>query len=206
MSVSDRIRRIRKERRLTQTQLADMLNVSPQVVSNWERHYTDPSANDILQLARVFKVSTDYFYGLSKELKDRGLVSVTDDVRVPVIGSIRAGYPIERIEDIEGYELASASQLRGRNAFILVVKGSSMVADHIFDGDRVLVIAQEEAAPSDIAVVAVNGEEATLKRVKCIDDVCVLTPSNPSFEPMIYPAQDVHILGVVVEVRRTIKR
>lgn len=65
--VGERIKHLRKERRWTQTELAERVNVSSQVVSNWERHYTDPDHDDIARLSREFKVSSDYLLGRTKE-------------------------------------------------------------------------------------------------------------------------------------------
>ncbi|WP_169908374.1 helix-turn-helix domain-containing protein [Metabacillus halosaccharovorans] len=123
-------------------------------------------------------------------------------IEVPILGSISAGQPIEQIEYIEGYELVEAEDLRGRNAFCLQVKGDSMIGDGIFDGDTVIAVEQQVVTSSDIAVVAINGEEATLKRVKCEDGMCILMPSNPSMQPQLVPANKIHILGKVIQSRR----
>lgn len=92
------------------------------------------------------------------------------------------------------------------HTLLLKVKDNSMMGDNIFEGDRVLVIATCDYSPSDICVVAVDGREATLKRVISHADVCELTPSNASMESKVYPAENVHVLGVVVEVRHRIAK
>jgi repressor LexA len=125
-------------------------------------------------------------------------------IRTPLIGTIRAGQAIDRIEDIEGYVLVESELLRGREGFAMWVTGDSMNGDRIFEGDIVIVIKGEEVSPSDIAVVAVDAESATLKRVKCQEEICVLTASNPNYEAMIVPLKNVHILGKVVQVRRNV--
>jgi SOS regulatory protein LexA len=122
-------------------------------------------------------------------------------VHIPVLGSIQAGAPIEMIENNEGYTLVDPNILGGKQGFALRVKGDSMIGDRIQDGDIVIVAKQEEVQPNEIAVVAVNGDHATLKRVKRHGDMCMLVPSNPSMEPQLVPAKDVHILGKVVEVK-----
>lgn len=76
-----------------------------------------------------------------------------------------------------------------------------MSGDRIHDGDTVIVVVQKEVSPTDIAVVAVNGDYATLKRVKCQNEMCMLVPSNPAMEPSLVPARDVNIIGKVVQVR-----
>lgn len=121
--------------------------------------------------------------------------------RIPILGSIQAGTPIEMIEDNEGYTLVDPNILNGKEGFALKVKGDSMIGDRIHDGDIVIVAKQEEIHSHEIAVVAVNGDHATLKRVKLHGDMCMLVPSNPTMEPQLIPAKDVHILGKVVEVK-----
>ena len=91
---------------------------------------------------------------------------------------------------------------RGNKAFALTVKGDSMIGDMIMSGDIVICLSQKEVTSSDIAIVAVDGETATLKRVKCQGDMCILMPSNPKLEPQLVPASQVEILGKVIEVRR----
>jgi SOS regulatory protein LexA len=129
-------------------------------------------------------------------------LSEIDQIKIPILGSIAAGVPITRVENIEGYEYIEPDVIRGREAFALRVEGNSMVGDGICSGDVVIVVKEVDINPSDIAVVAVNGEEATLKRVKCQNDVCILMPSNSQMEPIIVPMDQVHIIGKVIQSRR----
>jgi len=119
---------------------------------------------------------------------------------IPILGSIRAGQPIDRIEDNDGYTLVDPDIMRGREGFALKVKGDSMSGDRIQDGDLVVVVKQEEVQPHEIAVVAVNDQEATLKRVKIQNNMCMLIPSNPTLQPDLVPSKDVRILGKVVQL------
>ncbi|MFW5433276.1 LexA family transcriptional regulator [Paenibacillus apiarius] len=123
---------------------------------------------------------------------------------VPVLGSIAAGQPLDRIEYREDVVFVDRSITRGRETFALRVNGDSMIGDHISDGDVVICVSQEEVAPSDIAVVAVESDKATLKRVKCQSDMCMLMPSNPAMQPILISSSQVSILGKVIEVRRTL--
>lgn len=122
-------------------------------------------------------------------------------LKIPVLGQIAAGQPLDRIEYNEGYTLVDPSLLKGKDGFALKVKGDSMTGDRIHEGDMVIVSLQNEVHPHEIAVVSVNGEEATLKRVKKQNDVVMLLPSNPSYEAQLVPASQVQIIGKVVEVK-----
>jgi repressor LexA len=123
-------------------------------------------------------------------------------LQIPLLGSIAAGTPIDRIELAEDIEYIDKSIVRNNEAFALRVKGDSMIGDHITEGDVVICISTKEVHSSDIAVVAVDGDLATLKRVKCQEGICMLIPSNPRLEPTLVPANKVEILGKVVEIRR----
>lgn len=159
--------------------------------------------------ASMEKAKKDSTYGSEENksirdnvIKDQTAVyNLESLIRIPVLGCIQAGQPIEMIENNEGYTLVDPNTLHGKQGFALRVKGDSMIGDRIQDGDIVIVAKQEEVQPHEIAVVAVNGDHATLKRVKHHGNVCMLIPSNPSMEPQLIPAEDVHIIGKVVEVK-----
>ncbi|GIO83530.1 hypothetical protein J25TS5_04620 [Paenibacillus faecis] len=122
--------------------------------------------------------------------------------KVPVLGSIAAGQPIDRLEYIEDVEFVSKSVTRSGEAFALRVQGDSMIGDNIIEGDIVICLKQAEVSATEIAVVAVDNETATIKRVKCQNDMCLLMPSNPKMQPIIVHSSKVQIIGKVVEVRR----
>lgn len=126
-------------------------------------------------------------------------------VHVPLLGCVAAGMPIERIEHVEDIEYVEKSLVRDKTPFALRVKGDSMIGDFIADGDIVICVKQKEVYPHEIAVVAVNGDEATLKRVKIKGDIAVLSPSNPQMQPQILDVSQIEILGKVIEVRRRLK-
>ncbi|GIO36917.1 LexA repressor [Paenibacillus antibioticophila] len=122
--------------------------------------------------------------------------------KVPLLGSIAAGQPIERLEHIEDVEFVNKSLIRNGEAFALRVKGDSMIGDNITDGDIVICLKQTEVSATDIAVVAVDNETATIKRVKHESEMCLLMPSNPKMQPILVHSSKVQIIGRVIEVRR----
>lgn len=120
---------------------------------------------------------------------------------IPVVGSIAAGIPIDRIETVEGFLAVDPLLLSGAEGFALRVKGDSMSGDRIYDGDVVIVRKQESIEPHEIAVVSVGNEDATLKRVRIINGNAVLLSSNPEYDPIVVPASEVKVIGKVIEVR-----
>lgn len=121
-------------------------------------------------------------------------------IRVPLIGRVTAGLPILAVEDIEGYIPFEATHSSGEH-FALHVQGDSMINAGILDGDVIIVRRQPSADQRDI-VVALLGEEATVKRFVVRDGHPWLLPENPAYEPI--DAIDAEILGKVVFLMRNI--
>jgi repressor LexA len=120
---------------------------------------------------------------------------------IPIVGRVTAGQPILAVENIEGTFPLPENLVRQENVFMLRVQGESMIDAGILDGDLIIVRQQNEARNGEI-VVALIGEEATVKRFFKERTLIRLQPENASMEP-IY-SQDVSILGKVVGVFRSI--
>ena len=120
---------------------------------------------------------------------------------LPLLGRIAAGRPVEAIEDRESLSLGDFT--RGKNNFVLKVKGESMRDDHILDGDFIVVEQTHVVNPGDIVVALIGGEEATLKRFYREGANKVrLQPANSQMSPIVVPAADVRIQGRVIGVLR----
>ncbi|MGN1139511.1 MAG: LexA family protein, partial [Ruminococcus sp.] len=124
---------------------------------------------------------------------------------IPVLGTVRAGYPSEAIENILDYEEISEEMARNGEYFALSVKGDSM-EPRFTDGDVVIVRKQEDINNGDIAIIMVNGDEATIKKVQKFEGGINLIPSNPVYDVITYSNKDiiekpVVCLGKVVELR-----
>lgn len=103
---------------------------------------------------------------------------------LPLVGTVPAGSPIDAIENVEGEIAVDRSFLPSGDCFTLRVSGDSMRDAGIFDGDIVVVKKQQVARKGDI-VVAIIGEEATVKRYFPGKDKIRLQPENPAFDPII---------------------
>lgn len=133
-------------------------------------------------------------------------------VRIPVLGAIPAGIPIEAIQDIADWEEIPVELTRGnREYFGLLVEGDSMYPKYL-SGDTVIVRKQSVCENGDDCVVYVNGFDATLKTVRLHDDGSLTTePINPTYAPRTYTLEEiktlpVSIAGIVVELRRKVKK
>lgn len=138
----------------------------------------------------------------SKEGSSEKLVPVNNFFRIPILGYIAAGEPILASDHIEDYmDIPNPGDYDPDELFMLKVKGDSMIGSRIFEGDSVLVKIQQEVENGEIAVVNVNGDEATLKKVKKLDNgQYLLLPSNDAYEPILVNHEGARIVGKVIQV------
>jgi len=127
-------------------------------------------------------------------------------VVLPLVGVVRAGLPQLAVEEIEERIAVDRSLVRGKDAFLLRVKGDSMVEAHIVEGDLVVVRPQSTAENGEIVVALIDGE-ATLKRFFHEGSYIRLQPENASLEPIIITAdtQDMTIIGKVTGLCRPLE-
>lgn len=122
---------------------------------------------------------------------------------IPHLGSIAAGRPIEALSSLPEFLPVPDFLLSNRACYVLTVKGESMVEAGIMDGDLVVIEERESAFNGEIVVALIDGEEATLKRLKNNGDGSVtLIAENPAMAPMNYSADQVRIQGVLVSLLR----
>lgn len=191
---------------MKQSDLALRLTVKQNTISQWENGRNEPDSNSLKRMADIFHVSIDYILGYSHSKSE----PPANTVRIPVLGTIPAGIPLEAIEDIIDWEDIPESMCSGdREYFGLQVKGDSMWPDYL-PGDVVIVRKTPCCDSGDVCVVMVNGDDATLKQVKLGENGELTTiPKNQQYNPRTYSPQEVadlpvSIAGVVVELRRKI--
>lgn len=193
----NRFKELRNKYGYSQKELAEMLFVNQTAVSQWERGVTTPNKSSLAKLCDLFDVSADYLLGID-EKKIKG-------VKIPVLGRVQAGIPFEAIEEILDWEEISPEMAATGDHFGLRVRGRSM-EPRILEGDVIIVRKQSDVDSGDTAVVMVNGDEATVKKVKKTKAGLTLIPNNPAFDPMFYTPEEVmtlpvQIIGKVVELR-----
>lgn len=130
------------------------------------------------------------------------IVHTTRDAQtLPLLGRVAAGEPIEAIEGREDFDVCPEMLRRGD--YVLQVRGDSMIEEQIRDGDYIIVRAQETARNGQVVVALVDGTAATVKRFFRERRGRVrLQPANPNLEPLVLPAEQVVIRGVVTGVVR----
>ena len=124
-------------------------------------------------------------------------------IALPLLGTVAAGLPIEAIEVQETLSVPPDMVRPGADNFVLRVSGQSMIDEHIQDGDYIVVSAQPSAHDGEMVVALVNNESTTVKKLYRESGNRVrLQPANRAMEPIIEPADNVSVQGVVVGVIR----
>lgn len=206
MSISDNIKRIREQFDLTQDELGEIAGVSGGAVSTWERGTAEPRMGAVQKIADHLNISkADIVEEYDSTNK---VIPEPTSVRIPVLGSIPAGIPLEAVEDVVDWEDIPIEWTKGgKEFFSLRVKGDSMYPKFI-EGDTIILRKEDDCENGDICAVYVNGYDATLKKVVKKQDCIVLQPLNPAYDPKVYDYNDelnpIQIAGVVVEIRRKV--
>ena len=196
--LGQQLKRLRAESKISQRELAERLFVSQQAVAKWENGSATPNPETLVKLANIFDITTDVLLG-------KNALPTSSISKIPVLGDVAAGIPIEAITDIVDYEEIDAAMAATGEFFGLRIKGASM-EPRMREGDVVIVRKQDTAETGDTVVVLVNGDSATVKKIKYGSDGISLIPTNPSYDVQFYSAADVErlpvrVIGRVVELR-----
>ena len=204
MFIGNNIRKARELKGLTQDELAKRMGYkSRSTIARIENGDNDVSQSKLKKFAEILDVSIDF---LLDDGKDKASASRPKGVRIPVLGNVAAGIPITAITDVEDYEEIPEKMASSGTYFALKIKGQSM-EPRIKDGDVVIVRQQSDVDTGDVAIVLVNGDEATVKEIKKLDTGIMLIGWNTAvYSPRFYSAKDikslpVRIIGKVVELR-----
>lgn len=192
---SAELKKLRENAGLTQQQLSEELGLAKSTISMYETGKRRPDFE-------LEELIADYFNVDINRLRGRKTVK---GLKVPVLGYVKAGIPIEAVEEILDYEEISAEMSRQGEHFALKIKGDSMTPK-FSEGDVVIVRKQNQVENGQIAVVLVNGNDATVKKFYKTDNGVKLISTNPNFDPFYFTADEVdslpvQVIGRVVELR-----
>lgn len=202
----DAIRIMRERRGYTQDELAERTGISRISIARYEAGRVDPTAKALRRIADALDISADAL--LQGNVLDKPHVS-PGAVRVPVLGVIPAGIPIEAIEDIIDWEEIPQEWARGgREFFGLKISGDSM-SPRYESGDVVIFRRTDVCENGQDCAVMVNSDDATFKRVKYGEKGMMLVPLNPEYETRVFSPDEVQqlpvrVVGVAVQIRRDI--
>jgi repressor LexA len=202
----NKIKELRKEKGLTLDKLSQITNIAPNTLNQYELGKREPSFEIVKLLADTFNVSIDYMLGRG----EKNIGEKKSSTKIPVLGTIPAGIPIEAVEEVVDYEEISEDMATRGEFFALKVKGDSM-SPLINDGDVVIIKKQDDAESGKICVVMINGFDATLKEIKKEENGLWVLPKNPysDFSPRFFTNEEINktpikVIGVAVEIRRSL--
>lgn len=200
MEFAKRLSELMKNNGDTVYTLAEAVHLSPGTISKYTNGKLEPRRNTIEMIASYYNVNPVWLMGaneVEKYLED----ALEKYHKVPIIGTIAAGKPILAEEYIEGYEYVSEKL---KIDYCLKVKGDSMIGARIYDGDIAYIRKQPDVENGEIAVVIIDGEEATLKRVYKVNGTVILHAENPKYQDMVFSKRDfkdIRILGKCIAVK-----
>lgn len=201
-NIVKRIKKRRLELEYSFQDLADKTNMSKSTLQRYETGAIKNLPLDKLEvLASALQTTPSYLMGWD-EVKEEPKKKA---VKIPVLGRVAAGVPIEMIEDVLDYEEITEDMAKHGEYFALKIQGDSMTP-RICNNDVVIVRQQDDADNGDIVIAAINGDDAVCKRLQKYNDGIALISLNPVYDP-IYLKKDevdgkpVRIIGKVVELR-----
>lgn len=219
------IRELRTKKGLTQTELGEILGVTKNSISYYENSKRQPTPDMLVKMADLFGVSIDVILGRKEEQpaapgwkdintadfspskKSNPLPDLFHTVKIPILGSVRAGYDWLAAQEVIGWvEVEEDIANRFPDVFALYVKGDSMEPE-IRHNDIAICVPQSQVDNGSIAIICINGDEGTIKRVRVDRDGINIIPSNSRYSTKHYTPDEVTnipitIQALVIEIRR----
>lgn len=217
--MANRIKELRIKNKLTLLDLALKLGVSESTVQRYESgSIVNLKYSTMEKLANIFNVTPAYLMGWDESNTIEIEVNSAEeynffrnklfvDGTIPVLGKVPCGYPTQNLSMVDMNDCVEIERSLSQTGqyYGLRANGDSMFPK-IEQGDVMIVHVQSDIESGQVAIVKINGEEATCKRVKKIETGLMLISINPNYEPMFFDWQEVHdkpveIVGRVIEVR-----
>jgi len=201
MTIYERIKYLREQKGMSQQDLAEKVGFkTASAVNKIELGLRDINQTKIIAFAKALDTTPGYIMGWENDKQ-----SSQTRYLVPVLGDVPAGIPLEAIQDVLDWEEISEEMARAGEYFALRIRGDSM-EPKFSEGDVVIVRKQEAVDNGQVAVVMVNGNDATVKKFYKTPAGVMLVGNNPTFPPLNYTPEQVEqlpvrVIGRVVELR-----
>lgn len=177
MELKELIAYLKYQSNLNNVEFARALGINRATLSRWE-------SGEIKSLNSEAKQSLNQYFNIDIDKY------LTFDLVKPLLGTVKAGYDLLAVENIEKYiEVSASDALKGD--YFLRVSGDSMINAHIYPGSLIYVKAVNDLPSGSIAVVLINGEEATVKKIIKKENILVLEAANPAVDNRYYSLKEV---------------
>lgn len=227
MLLGDIIKQYREEHQMSLQDFANLIGTSRSYIHMLEKNVNpstnkpiNPSIETLKLLANAMNMDLDF---LLKQLDSEQQIYLNEEeykkqfektdvlgnpiVSIPLLGSVKAGYDYLAQENWIGTVDVETSLVGdGKDFFALKVKGDSM-APVFLEEDIVIVKKQNDCENNEFAIVIINGDEGTLKKIKKTDNGIILQPLNPAYGPVMYTKEEMEtipvlIAGIVKQLKR----
>lgn len=226
MYLGEVIKEYRQNNQLSLQTFADKCDLSKGYIAMLEKNVNSktgqpvvPSIETFMKVATAMNISVNDLMNKVDENQPVIIQPIDDNIAlnksnspagfsIPILNTVVAGMPISAYEDILGYEEVSSKLGSPQELFALKVKGDSMLPV-LQENDIIIVKQQSDVDSGDIAIVMVNGDEATVKKVMKSPDGITLIAFNPAvYEPHFYTNEEIAslpitIAGKVIEMKRS---
>ena len=193
-----------RKKGLTELQFCKATGIPQSTWYSWKQRDSIPTNRYMPNITNFLNVSAEHI--ISGEVENIQKLELDDEpIQIRVLGKVAAGVPIEAVEDVIGEETISKKMAETGDYFGLRISGDSMEPT-IHHGSIVIVRQQDDVENGDIAIVIVNGEDATCKKIEKFENGIMLVPMNKAYEEKFYANEEieklpVRIIGKVVESR-----
>ena len=193
-----------RKKGLTELQFCKATGIPQSTWYSWKQRDSIPTNRYMPNITNFLNVSAEYI--ISGEGENIQKIELDDEpIQIRVLGKVAAGVPIEAVEDVIGEETISKKMAETGDYFGLRISGDSMEPT-IHHGSIVIVRQQDDVENGDIAIVIVNGEDATCKKIEKFENGIMLVPMNKAYKEKFYANEEieklpVRIIGKVVESR-----
>jgi len=208
MDISRNLKKRANDLNIKQVDLCKKMEIPKTTMNGYFSGTREPDISTLKRLAEALDTSVEYLIGESNSHISHQQPTTRKSVRVPVVGKIPAGIPLEAIEDLVDWEEIPEEWTRGNQEyFALKVQGDSMSPKYL-DGDTVIFLKAQDCENGAECAVIVNGEDATFKKVIKHQAGIFLQPLNTAeYEPAFYSTEQieempVRIVGIAKELRR----
>lgn len=198
---SKNLKYLRESKGISKNKLGEMVGVNQTTIGRWETNEIKPSIDNVEEVAKALNVNLPDLLIKDLEFDNANYVKLDlDVVKIPVLGTIKAGIPIEAQEEIIDYvEIPKKWTLGGKKFYGLKISGDSMYPK--YQEDDIVIFEQNEDKEQynnkDCAVM-VNGDDATFKQVLLNEQGLVLRPYNNAYDIMMYSNDDIEKLPIKI--------
>ncbi len=201
-----RIKNKRLEMKMTLAELGNIIGVAPSTIQRYEAgSIARPKIPVIKAICSALGVSYSWLTGVDSLPVNAVPADMNSNVKIPIIGRVAAGLACHAEQYVEGYEYASAEDIRDDEEYVyLRVKGDSM-SPLILEGDLVLVRCQDIVDSGTYAVVIIDNEDGVVKKIFMSKGRIELRSENPYYPPRIFEGEEcarVRIFGKVIQSKR----